>query len=203
QYHWYFASGPKRGSSRHWIGVINTSGHPSHLLLRAYGPAGDELGQVNKVIRPFAREGYLMNQIAGQADVAVVVTTTQPSIAEQSTFVAGNHDAHTEIFGVSTPMKSWQFAEATTWAGQDNLLDVFNPNLAPIPVVVQFLNANGSRTQRTYIVSPLAHRRVDVGSVVPNSQLGLLVASNDPFVPLDRQLINNGAGAMTSPGTGS
>ncbi|PZS09239.1 MAG: hypothetical protein DLM70_01825, partial [Chloroflexi bacterium] len=33
QYHWYFASGPKRGSSRHWIGVINTSGHPSHLLL--------------------------------------------------------------------------------------------------------------------------------------------------------------------------
>jgi len=131
QTHWYFASGPKRGNTRHWIGVINTSGQQSHIVLHAYGPAGAELGTVNKWIRGYAREGYLMNQVASQADVAVIVTTSQPSISEQSSFVGGNHDAHTDSFGVPTPLKSWQFAEATTWAGQDNILDVFNPNLAP------------------------------------------------------------------------
>ena len=142
-----------------------------------------------------------MNQVAGQRDVAVAVTTSQPSIAEQLTFLNYNHAQNTDSFGVTIPQKSAQFAEASTVPGQDNLLSVFNPNLAPIPVVVQFLNAHGGRTEQTYVIAPFAHTIVDVGRVVPNAQLGLLVASNDPFVALDRQIIFNGSGAMTTIGT--
>jgi hypothetical protein len=139
--------------------------------------------------------------VAGQRDVAVAVTTSQPSIAEQLTFLNYNHAQNTDSYGVTTPQRVAQFAAVSTWPGQDNLLSLFNPNLAPIPVVVQYLNARGGRTQQTVEVPPFAHDIIDVGKVMPNAQLGLLVASNDPFVALDRQIIFNGSGAMTTIGT--
>lgn len=158
---------------------------------------------MTKSIRPYAREGFLMNGLTGLRDVAVAVTTSQPSIVEQLTFLNYNHAQNTDSFGVTAPQKSVQFAVASTWPGQDNLLSVFNPNLAPIPVVVQFLNARGGRAEQTYVIPPFAHQIVDVGRVMPNAQLGLLVASNDPFVALDRQIMFNGSGADTTIGTQS
>jgi hypothetical protein len=68
---------------------------------------------------------------------------------------------------------------------------------------VQFLNARGGRAEQTYVIPPFAHYVVGVGKVMPNTQLGLLVASDQPFVALDRQVIFNGAGAMTIVGTQS
>jgi hypothetical protein len=205
QSRWYFASGQRSAESgywnRHWIGVINTSGRWSYLSLHAYAPDGEELGTVTKSLRPYARDGFLMNRVAGQRDVAVAITTSQPSIAEQLTFLNYNHAQNTDTYGVTAPQTSVQFAVASTVPSQDNLLSVFNPNLTPIPVVVQFLNSRGGRTQRTYQIPPFAHDIIDVGQVVPNAQLGLLVASNDPFVALDRQIIFNGSGAMTTIGT--
>jgi hypothetical protein len=203
QTHWYFAAGPTQGNTRHWIGVINSTNQPSYLTLHAYSAQGAELATIKKWLKPYDRQGFLMNKYAGQTDVAVVVTTTKPSIAEQSTFVTGIHDAHTDSFGVTSPQKTAEFAEVTTWAHQDNQLALFNPNLSPIPVVVQFLNAHGTTTEQTYIIAPLSHQIVDVGHVVPNAQLGLLAASNDGFVAIDRQMINDGAGGMTSLGTQS
>jgi hypothetical protein len=117
--------------------------------------------------------------------------------------VSGNHNAHTDTFGVTSPQKSAEFAEATTWPHQDNLLGLFNPNAVAIPIVVQFLNAHGGTTQQTYIVAPFAHAYVDVGKVAPNSQLGLLAVSSYPFVALDRQEVGDGAGAMITLGTQS
>jgi hypothetical protein len=203
--HWYFASGQRSNENgywnRHWIGVVNTTGNWSHLMLHAYGAGGLELGTVSRMLRPYAREGFLMNQVAGQRDVAVAVTTSEPSIVEQLTFLNYNHAQNTDSYGVTVPGTSAQFANATTWPGQDNLLSIFNPNLTPIPVVVQYLNTRGGTTQQTYVIAPFAHVMIDVGKVLPNAQLGLLVASNDPFVALDRQVIFNGSGAMTTVGT--
>jgi hypothetical protein len=200
---WYFAAGPEQGNTRHWIGVINATNQSSQMVLNAYDAQGALVLTVKKTLRPYDRQGFLMNKLAGQTEVAVTVTTTQPSIAEQSTFVNGNHQGHTDSFGVTSPQKSAEFASATTWPHQDNLLALFNPNAVAIPIVVQFLNAHGGTQQQTYVVAPFAHAYVDVGKVVPNSQLGLLAVSSYPFVAMDRQEANDGAAQMTSLGTQS
>jgi hypothetical protein len=201
--HWYFAAGPNIGNTRNWIGVINTTGQSSHMTLTAYDAQGAQVLRVSKWLRPYDRQGFLMNKLAHMTDVAVVVSTSKPSISEQSTFVNGNHNAHADTFGVTAPNRQGEFAVATTVSGQDNYLGLFNPNATAIPVVVQYLDAHGRTMQQTYIVAPFAHAYVDVGRARPNSQLGLLAVSSYPFVALDRQESTNGVLGMTSLGTQS
>ena len=188
------------GEARYWIGAINPNHSASYVTLHAYAPDGSEVGTAHGWVKGFGRVGYLINKIAHRTDVAVTMTASRPIVAEQTTYVGRMHDASTDTFGVITPMKGWGFAASNTLGGMKDVLDLFNPNLAPLPVVVEFFTSTGQTVQRTYVVSPLAHQRVYVGSVVPNAQLGITATSNLPFVALNRQSINNGAGADTSHG---
>jgi len=202
---WYFAAGPHNPRARHWIGVINPLNRRSYITLHAYGPLGNELGTIKHWVKAHGRVGYLMNHAAHRADVAVVLTASRPVVAEQTTYVGRAHNAATDTFGKQAPARSWSFAAVNTLAANQAVdkLDFFNPSLTPVPVVVQFIQANGAVAERTYVVAPLAHHLVDVGSVVPNAQLGLVVASSAPFVALNRTVFNNGQGAMTSAGVHS
>jgi hypothetical protein len=199
---WYFAGGPPVGGAHYWIGAINPSRHPSYITLHAYAPDGSEVGTVHGWLKGFGRVGYLMNRIAHRTDVAVTMTASRPIVAEQTTYIGRMHNASTDSFGAVSPRKGWGFASSNTLGGMQDVLDLFNPNLAPLPVVVEFFTASGQTAQRTYVVPPLAHQRVYVGSVMPNVQLGITATSNLPFVALNRQSINNGAGADTSHGIG-
>ncbi len=197
---WYFAAGPRDSRAHHWIGVINPAGQSVQLTLHAYGPNGQELGSVHGTLRAGARAGYLMNKLAHQTDVSVVITTSLPIVAEQTTYVGSGHNASTDSMGVPGAAKSWAFAAVNTTAGSADGLDLFNPSLTPAPIVVQFMTASGTVVQRTYVVSPLAHRHVDVTSVMPNAQLGMVASSSQPFVAMNRLFFNNRAGSATSHG---
>jgi 5-hydroxyisourate hydrolase-like protein (transthyretin family) len=199
---WYFAAGPQNPAARHWIGAINPTSHWSYLTLHAYGPLGSEVATVHGWLKPYARAGYLINKIARRTDVAVVLTASRAIVAEQTTYAGRMHNASTDVFGVAAPAKTWSFPIADTLSslGAGDVLNLFNPNLAPAPIVVQFMTSSGQVVQRTYVVAPLAHQRIDVASVVPNAQLGIVAASNYPFVALNRSTIDNGRGADTSEG---
>jgi hypothetical protein len=199
---WYFAAGVQTPNSRHWIGVMNPTGHSVYMTLRAYNASGAQVGTVKGWLKPYARAGYLMNKVAHQTDVAVVIQASSPIVAEQTTFVASTHDASTDTFGTFAPAKSWTFAavNTNTVSGQSDYLDLFNPGSSVIPIAVQFMDTSGRVVGRTYLVGPLSHQRVDVGSIMPNSQLGIVAASSAPFVALNRYRFNNGLGADTSIG---
>jgi len=199
---WYFAAGPRNGRARNWIAVTNPFNRSSYVTVHAYGPFGRELGTARGWLRPYARVGYLMNRIAHQPDAAVVLTASSQVVAEQTTYVGRMNDASTDTFGVPVAAKSWAFAAVNTSSsgGQGDVLTLFNPSLVPVPIVVQFMTASGATAQRTYVVGPLNHQRIDVSSVEPNSQLGIVAASNDPFVAMNRGFFDNGLGSMTSTG---
>jgi hypothetical protein len=196
---WYFAGGPG-GNARNWIAAINPLNRWSYVMMRTFGEFGAELGTAKGWLRPHARVGYLINRLDHRSNVSVLLTASSPVVAEQSTYVGRLYDASTDVFGVPFAAKSWVFATANTEQGDTDTLVLFNPNLVPIPVVVQFIAASGGVTERTYVIGPLQQRRVDVGSVEPNAQLGLVAASNDPFVGLNIFTFNNGLGAMASTG---
>jgi hypothetical protein len=160
------------------------------------------VGTVKKWLNPNARVGFLMNRIAGRTDVAVAVEASGGIVAEQMTYSNNHHDASTAAFGTTTPGKSWAFAAADASAaqGEQDHLNLFNPNLTPIPVVVEFMDAGGHTTSRTYVVGPMAHHRIDVGSVVPGAQVGIVATSNSPFVALNRYSFNGGRAAGVSTG---
>lgn len=199
---WYFAAGSRASNARHWIGIVNPTGRRSYVTVHAYGELGRNLGTAQGWLRAGGRVGYLINRIAHQPDAAVVVTASQPVVAEQTTYIGGNHNASTDTFGVQAPAKSWAYAAVTTSnaRGAQDFLDLFNPNLTPLPVMVQFMTTSGATTQRTYVVGPLSHQRIDVGSVEPNAQLGILATSNQPFVGLNRTFFHNRLGGTTSQG---
>jgi 5-hydroxyisourate hydrolase-like protein (transthyretin family) len=197
---WYFAAGPRSGG-KHWIGAINPNGQASYVTLHAYNPLGQEYGTAHGWVKANGRVGYLINRIAhGHTDAAVVLTASRPIVAEQMTYRGNQHNQSTDTFGVPAPAKSWGFAAVNTSGGEDTVLSLFNPSLAPEPVVVQFMTSTGQVIQRTYVVAPLAHHRIDVGSVVPNAQLGIVATSNDPFVVMTRLFMNGQLGSATSPG---
>jgi hypothetical protein len=200
---WYFAGGPRNAQAKNYIAAINPRGSWSRVTLHVYGPYGQELQTIRQWLKPYARVFYLMNRIVHRTDVAVAMTASSPIVAEQTTYAGRMHDASTDSFGAPAPARSWAFAAASTWYGRSSadILDLFNPSLTPVPIVVQFINASGTVTSRTYVVSPLSHEIVDVASVMPNAQLGLVATSDLPFVALNRMSINIGAGADTSRGT--
>jgi hypothetical protein len=198
---WYFAAGPPSGT-RHWIAVANPAGRWSHLTLHAYAPSGSEVGTVKRWLKPYDRAGYLMNRVAGRSDVAVLLTATQPVIAEQMTYTGSRHGASTDAFGVPAPSRSWMWAAANTSSarGEADSLDLFNPGKEVAPVVVHLLSASGGVETRTYVIGPRYHQRIDVGKVVPDAQLGIVAASSRPFVAMNRLSFSGGKGAATSVG---
>ncbi|GAC1470722.1 MAG: hypothetical protein PVSMB7_21780 [Chloroflexota bacterium] len=200
---WYFASGPANQNAHHWIGAINPSNKRTYVTVRTYGPLGADLGSVHAWLKPFARVGFLINRVAHSTDAAVVLTASNPVIAEQTTYAGRMHDASTDTFGVPAAARSWGFAAVNTLnaRGDSAVLNLFNPSLTAIPVVVQFMTTSGQIVQRTYVVAPLAHQRVDVGSVVPNAQLGIVASSDYPFIAMNRDYTNNHLGSLTSMGS--
>lgn len=197
---WYFADGPASAQSHNWIGVTNPSGHAVYLTLHAFNSFGSQVGAVKQWLKPNARVGYLINKIAGSPAVAVSVQASGPVVAEQMTYADRNHDQYTTTFGTAPTATSWAFAAVNTAAGQSDTLSLFNPGQAALPIVIQFMDSNGTVTSRTYVVGPMAHRRIDVASVMPSAQLGLLVTSNQPFAALNRYTFNRGMGGDTSTG---
>src|SRR5205814_5607665 len=121
QRRWYFAAGPGRAGARYWIGVINPANAPTHLTLYTYRPNGSQAGTVSTWLKPHARAGYLINRVAHTVHAAVMVTTSQPVVAEQTTYLGREHNASTDAFGVPTPAKSWAFAAVNTNGQTDAL----------------------------------------------------------------------------------
>jgi hypothetical protein len=199
---WYFAAGPQNNASRHWIAAINPSAQGASVTVQTYGPFGNMVGTKSTYLKPNARIGYLINGIAHRSDAAVVLTASAPIVAEQTTYVGSMHDASTDTFGVTNPARSWSWAvvNTSTARGEGDGLDLFNPNPMPVPIVVQFINSSGGVLERTYVVYPLYHQHIDVGSVEPTAQLAIVAASNYPFVPINRYVFNFGLGADTSTG---
>lgn len=200
---WYFAAGPRDPSARNWIAAINPTGQQTYVTVRAYDSFGARVGRVGGWLKPYARVGYLMNKVAGRTDVAVVVTASRPVVTEQLTYAGSRHHAETDTFGVPQAGTSRAFpALDTRGAGShQSSLDLFNPSGVAIPVVVQFMTPAGATTQRTFLVNPLSHQHVDVGSVVPNAQVGAEVTSSGSFVAMARTFFDNRQGASTSTGS--
>lgn len=199
---WYIAGGPTSATAHNWIAVTNPSSRQVYLTLQAYNSAGTIVGTVKQWLKPNAREGYLMNKLAGTPAVAVIARASGPIVVEQTTYGDRNHDNYTATFGATPPATAWAFASVNTSVsqGQGDILSLFNPNQAALPMVVQFMDTTGHVTSRTYVVGPMAHLRINVTSVVPGTQLGLVVTSNQPFVALNRYTFNRGFGAATSIG---
>lgn len=197
---WYFAAGPRNPAATTWIGVTNPTNQRAYVWVRTYGSFGQTLGTRARWLRPGARVGYHINKIAHVGNAAVVVTSNRGIIAEQTSYVGKMHNASTDSFGDAAPGKSWGFAAVSTAGGQSDVLDLFNPGSSPIAVVVQFMTTSGKTAQRSYVIGSQNHLRVDVGSVFPNAQLGMVAASNAPFVALNRAIFNNGLGSDTSRG---
>jgi len=153
-------------------------------------------------LRAHARVGYLINKLAHTPDASVVVTASGPVVAEQTSYVGGKHNASTDSFGVPSPAKSWGFAAADTSnaRGASDYLVLFNPGMVPAPVVVQIMSTSGHTIQRTYVVGPLYHQRIDIGSLAPNQQVGIVATSSVPFTALNRNLFNHGTGSAISAG---
>jgi hypothetical protein len=199
---WYVPSGPLGDRARVWLAVLNPGDQRAYITLHAYGNFGTELGSVRGWLGPHGRIGYLLNRIAGKADVSVVLTASQPVVAEEMTYVGTLHDQSTDTVGTSVPVKSWTFGAINVSAagGESNTLDLFNPNLVPVPIAVHFMTAQGAQSQRTLVLGPLYHQHVDIGRLLPNTQLGLIAASGYPFVALDRGTFNFGAGGFADSG---
>lgn len=198
---WYFAGGPSNARAHNWLAVVNPSSQQTYVSLHIYGQAGHPLRTVHQWLKPNARVGYLMNRLVGQTDVAVVLQSSRPVVAEQTTYLGREHHVATDAFGVHQPATSWAFAAAGTTLGQQDTLNIFNPGLATMAVSVKFMTAGGQVVQRTYTVGPLAHVGINVGSVAPNSQLGIVTAASAPFVAYNVYTFNYGNGGGASAGT--
>jgi hypothetical protein len=199
---WYFASGPRRDHAVNWISVSNPGATPAVVTLRAYGVHGALLASVTRSIEPYLPVSFSMNRIAQHADVSVVVTSSVPVVAEQSTYLGPAHQATTAAFGMTVPTRAVQFAAmgARGSLGESDTLDVFNPSNSPAALVLRLITSSGTATQQTYLVGPRGREAIDVESVAGDTQLGASLVSSVPVVVVNRYSTDRGIGGDTSTG---
>jgi hypothetical protein len=199
---WYFAAGPNGADAVNWIAVLNPGSTPVDVEETAYGVDGVQLGSAEQRVPAFAHTSLLVNRMAGQADVSMVVTASGPVVAEQATYVGPHHDAMTDTYGVPDPGTQQVFAVmgGRTSLGEKDILDVFNPAGDQVPMLVQITGSDGATTQQSYVVPPHSRISIDAGAAAGDVQFGAILLSAGPLVALNSFATDHGLARDTSVG---
>ena len=144
---WSFAEG-SAGFFQTYVLVSNPGVLAANVRVNYLTSAG-ELVTVNDVVPSGQRRTYFANEALTQQlgprhqfDFAIEVTSDVGVVAERAMYWNGFQGGH--VTAGATPQPAWLFAEGAQYAGLlDTYVLLFNPNVEPIDVEVNFYGPDG------------------------------------------------------------
>jgi len=174
---WYFGEGTTRynggdGYFRCWLTVMNTNDVTADISVD-YLLDGGQVVTKGYSVRPRSRETINVNGDVGpDRDVSIKVTSSVPVAVERPmyfnyhTFALGGSD----VSGVSSAQKSWNFAEGCTRAGYQEWISIQNPNDIDANVSFTYYTGQGRMATSKHVIGAHSRETINVATEVGDSE---------------------------------
>lgn len=132
------------------------------------------------VVGPTSRFSLFANQIIPNVAFSTRINSDQQVFAERSMFVGFDG---TDVPGITSPNKTWLFAEGSTQSPFQSWLLIQNPGGAAATATIHYFLANGAAPATQVLSLPPASRTsVFVNQILPNQAYSAQVTADQPIV---------------------
>lgn len=160
---WYFAEGYTSAGFEEYVTLQNPNLAPTIAGIDYMFPGGTTMHR-DVPLKATSRTTISVNQDVGpEKEVSVRVTSGLPIVAERPMYYQTDRwKGGDDIVGVTSPSRTWLFAEGYTGDGFDEWLTVQNPTLTPTTYTVTYMDGDGRVSQSTHQMAAQARDTVDV-----------------------------------------
>jgi hypothetical protein len=216
---WYFAEGYTGAGYREYLPLLNPDpARTATVDVGLFDAWGTRVATQTVTVPPLTRRTVVVNNLdPREGSVSALVQADVPIVAERSMYF-GPGSAGSSSTGVAAPAVSWLLPEGNTMARpsstallasppaaprdfQEYIL-ILNPAARPVRVGVTYMDPNGTRVQKVYLVTAHSRYTIPVGRDVPNSMHASLVTclSGVPIVVEQSIYFNHGLGGDSTAG---
>jgi type VII secretion-associated serine protease mycosin len=176
---WYMAEGSTRSGFDTWILLQNPLGSPANVTLSFLTSDGKRT-ESKILVPPTSTRSVYVNQIVPNSDLATIVASDQPIVAERSMYF-GQGGGHGGV-AARAPSRTWYLAEGITGGGYDTWLMAMNPNQASANVKVTYMLEDGSTVEDHRVIAPGSRLSIWANDAIPAARFGARVESDRPIV---------------------
>lgn len=196
---WFFAEGITRAPFETWFTLFNPGSETARATL-TFSRVEGGLQREEVVLEPSARVAVNANKVLPDAEFVTRIDSTQPILAERSTYFG--FDGHSST-GTAAPSTTWYLADGSAQAPFDTWILIQNPGATPASVNLIFMKDNGENRTTTLTVPPVSRREVRATDVMPDQGFATKVVSDQPVVVERTVYLAGGGGhsatAVTAP----
>lgn len=176
---WFFSEGSTQPPFDTWFLLQNPTGQTATATLNFLLLGGGAVTQVVSV-PPTSRVSVFGNQVLPNQAFSTRIDSDQQIFAERAMYVS--FDGHS-VTGLSSPSRTWLFAEGSTQPPFHTWILLANQNTVPVPATITYLLESGQTVvQQLGALPPLSRTSVFVNDVLPNVAFSFRVDSDQPII---------------------
>lgn len=182
----YFAEGTTRNGFEEYLVLRNPGAKAARVTVAYLFPPPEESVTRQLVLAPGAGGSICVNDVVGPGrDVSVVIVAEPGIIAEREMYFnyRGVWTGGDLTTGVSSPSKTWYFAEGTTRKGFQEWICLQNPSDTDVAATLTFMLGTGENIKQRVIVGAHSRKTVDVNAAIgPEKDTSVKVQAGKPVV---------------------
>lgn len=176
---WFFSEASSQPPFDTWFLLQNPTGQTATATLNYLLQGGGLVTQVVPV-PPTSRVSVFANQVLPNQAFSMRIDSNQQIFAERAMYVS--FDGHS-VTGLSSPSRTWLFAEGSTQQPFHTWILLANQNSVPVPATITYLLENGQTVvQQLGALPPLSRTSVFVNQVLPDVAFSSRIDSDVPIV---------------------
>ncbi len=195
---WYFGTGNTQSGSSEQLLLANPNPIAADVQMRYLTNNGQSISQSVQV-PAMSRSTINVNAALGQQQHAIVITASQPIIAEQQELLSANGIASsTTTMGSSSIYNSWYVSQGNSSSGQGVQLNLANPNAQATQVQIAYATSTGTLLFKNYTLAANTHLSIAVAQDIGTSQyIGATISATSPIIVEQQTNVSmQGAGAV-------
>ncbi len=203
---WLFASGTTENGVQTVFTMMNPGDFPALVTASFSNPGGGVLGSRTVYVPARSRAMLRLGDVVRGGGISTVVTSDQAVVVERAEYI-GSPDAATagsDVVGRNGAGTRWSFpagdtspANAATGSSQlSEVLVLYNPSVATIPVTATVYGTDGKTSAKMYTLTPGAYTVVSVNEFNTTPYHGTVVESGNGQGFIAEQGISSQDGRM-------
>jgi len=200
---WYFAEGYTGSGFDTYLLVLNPQKETAHLDLDLMTPEGNARHAVE--VPPLSRRTVRINDLLPGAEVAMVVSSDIPVVAERAIyFDLSERSGGSVAMGAQAAAEEWCFAEGYTGGEFDTWLLLANPSPSPVTAIASFQRGDGVILERKVTLQPRSRATVHIDEIpgLENAEVAAKVRADYPGVVAERAMYFIYVGSFGTAGGG-
>ena len=178
---WLFTDATTANGVQTVLSILNPGDVGASVTASFSGPSGQILRTVPLFVPARSRGSFTLNGNVSGGGIAVVVTSSQAIVVEQTEYIGApaQATAASVVLGRNGAATRWTFANGDTTPGHDDVLVLYNPSAVTVPISATFYSTNGKIVTRTYSVPPTDRVVISVNDLGLTTANGAVLTSGN------------------------